>query len=68
MMIKHSNTTLLPCSYLKFRIFEMTHYENSSFFVLILYLITTPLFAQKKLQYGTLESAGLDFNSGIPLR
>jgi hypothetical protein len=28
--------------------------KTAAFFVLILYLITTPLFAQKKLQYGTL--------------
>jgi hypothetical protein len=47
---------LLPCSYFEIPYIwnNDTDYENSSFFVLILYLITTPLFAQKKLQYGTL--------------
>jgi hypothetical protein len=46
---------LLPCSYFEIPYIwnNDTDYETAAF-VLILYLITTPLFAQKKLQYGTL--------------
>jgi hypothetical protein len=42
--------------------------KTAAFFVSILYLIMTPLFAQKEAAiwyFG--ESAGLDFNSGIPV-
>jgi hypothetical protein len=59
---------LLPCSYFEMYIWNTQIMKTAAFFVLILYLITLLCLLKEAAIWYFGESAGLDFNSGIPLR